>query len=360
MSPFAPHAPSRALRAFASRPRAALAAALATFASPGVAAADPPAACVLEGTASVEKSAAIVADATKGVEIARFSGAKLPLVVKLAPATGGEPPRALVRTRGMRVEGLVEAASISLFASRELAIAPDHLAIAKGQRVRLASGSGSLLTVEMRASGALEGAFQAGATCDGLSLAQTSDPPEKAPPNARGWVAKRAAFDLLPKPGGAPVATLRVAEAKGGLLLWGVEARGAYVHVVAHDELTIDGWVAARELVALPKGELMDRLSEGTVEAELPKLAIEGDPAIVRAKADLPVRVAASDGAPTIGTVDADTELVVMETVTGWSSVLPRALDVLPPRGKSFWIRTTQLVGSPTKPAASAAPASSR
>ena len=32
-----------------------------------------------------------------------------------------------------------------------------------------------------------------------------------------------------------------------------------------------------------------------------------------------------------------------METMLGWCSILPRALNVLPPKDKSFWVRASEL-----------------
>jgi hypothetical protein len=52
---------------------------------------------------------------------------------------------------------------------------------------------------------------------------------------------------------------------------------------------------------------------------------------------------------PPIGYIEAGGEMYVMETVVGWSSVLPRALNLLPPGDHSFWVPAYE-VGMGTAP----------
>ena len=58
----------------------------------------------------------------------------------------------------------------------------------------------------------------------------------------------------------------------------------------------------------------------------------------MRAEKEVPLRLSTKEGAQPIGFIESGGEVYVTETVLGWSAVLPRALNVLPPEGHSFWV----------------------
>jgi len=41
--------------------------------------------------------------------------------------------------------------------------------------------------------------------------------------------------------------------------------------------------------------------------------------------------------------VEADTEVYVMDTIAGWTKVLPKSLHVLPAGDLSFWVKSSDL-----------------
>jgi hypothetical protein len=55
------------------------------------------------------------------------------------------------------------------------------------------------------------------------------------------------------------------------------------------------------------------------------------------------VRGTAKDGAPIVGVIEPDAEAYVIDVMAGWVSVLPKALDVVPPDGGTFWVKKTEL-----------------
>ena len=61
----------------------------------------------------------------------------------------------------------------------------------------------------------------------------------------------------------------------------------------------------AIEMILERTGYLAELEAEGGVEADPPRLAVEGEPTIVRVAGDLPLKIAPKDDAPTIGTIDA-------------------------------------------------------
>jgi hypothetical protein len=65
---------------------------------------------------------------------------------------------------------------------------------------------------------------------------------------------------------------------------------------------------------------------------------LAGQPVMVRAQKEVPLRLSTKAEAQPIGVIEAGGEVYVTETVLGWSAVLPRGLNVLPPEGRSFWV----------------------
>jgi hypothetical protein len=57
----------------------------------------------------------------------------------------------------------------------------------------------------------------------------------------------------------------------------------------------------------------------------------------------VPLRGAAKDGGPIIGVIEPDAEAYVIDIMAGWVSVMPKALDVVPPDGGLFWVKRSEL-----------------
>jgi hypothetical protein len=41
--------------------------------------------------------------------------------------------------------------------------------------------------------------------------------------------------------------------------------------------------------------------------------------------------------------IESGAEVTVLDTVGGWSRVFPKGLEVIPPEGKDFWVKASDL-----------------
>ena len=261
-----------------------------------------------------------------------------------ASASGG---RIRVRTSGgLRIEGFIDPNELPIYTASEVAIVPGHLWIAQGQRVGFSAASNGL-TVEASIAGPVTQTFRVTAPCSSLSLDRRARVPWDVPGNGRGYLSQRSSLDLRDQPGGGVVQALHV-DPSGGMLLWSTESQGGYVHVLYHEELVIDAWVASADLAPLKQGETMDRLAPPSTVTGSARLSISGQPTLVRAQKDVPLRLSPQETAKPVGAIETGGEVYLIQTVLGWTSVLPRALNVLPPGERSFWVPSTE-VGSATQ-----------
>ena len=245
--------------------------------------------------------------------------------------------RVKVRTSGgVRIDGFVDAKDLPLYTSADVAVVPGHVWIATGQRVGFTATSLGL-TIEAAPTGPLAQPLRASSPCSSLSLDKRPRPVWDVPGFGRGYLPRRESLELHDQPGGAVIQTLRIGQ-PGAMLLWSTETREGFVHVEYHEDLVLDAWVASSDLNALKPGETMDRLAPPSTVTGSARLALSGQTVIVRAQKEVPLRLSTKDGAQPIGFIESGGEVYVTETVLGWSAVLPRALNVLPPEGHSFWV----------------------
>jgi hypothetical protein len=63
------------------------------------------------------------------------------------------------------------------------------------------------------------------------------------------------------------------------------------------------------------------------------------------------VRNHANDTAQIIGAIEREGEVLVLETILGWSNVVPTSLAIMPPdSGGGFWVHTADLGMNPGSP----------
>lgn len=156
---------------------------------------------------------------------------------------------------------------------------------------------------------------------------------------------KQSVLPLFDRPGAGakPVTSLHLASTSRGLLFFGDRREGDYIHVLYHRDVAIEGWIAARDLEILPRGELIDQSASKYAAPNDKRLAMRADGQLYRAPSDLPLYGRADPKQPPIGTVVKDTELYVLDVVVGWASVLPKQLDVVPIGDRHFWVRASEL-----------------
>ncbi len=276
--------------------------------------------------------------------VASFGGQPVPMTAFEWPGSAGAG-RIRVRTAGgLRIEGWIDAGQLPLFTSAEVPIVPGHLWLAPGQRVHF-SGASNGLAVEASLAGPVTQTFRATSPCSSFALDKRPRPAWDVPGNGRCYLPRGASLDLRDRPGGSVIHALQTGS---GLLLWSTESQGGYVHVVYHEDLVIDAWAAASDVVALKQGETMDRLAPPSTATGSARLSMTGQPTVVRAVKDVPLRLTTQEAGKPVGFIEAGSEVYLVETVLGWTSVLPRALHILPPGDHSFWVPSSEVgAGAP-------------
>lgn len=307
--------------------------------------------CALTGTTSPSTDVEIHDLATGGRAIAHFAGAEIPIAESDFPGDASAERTRVTTGNGrgnFHVAGFVDSAKIPVYTSARVTVSHDHLWIGEGRQVTVLGSAGDRLRVSLRMTTPIDQTFSANAPCSSLSLAVTPPPGWNVPGSARGYVVKAGSIDLFDSSlaDKSLVTSLRRADSAPGILLWSTERRDSWVHVEFHGEVLIDAWARSRDLEALEEGETMDQIANPIVKRSSQHLALAGQPRVVRTTRQIPLRAKASDGATPIGWIEPDTDTYVIDTVAGWSSVLPRSLNVVPSGDAHFWVKASDLPGS--------------
>jgi hypothetical protein len=302
---------------------------------------------MVRGKARVAKDVAIFAERSGGPVIARFSGGEIPLTVSDFPGAPGG--RAVVETGtgagSFKFRGFLVAEQLPLFTAREVPVVAGHVAIGQGREVTLVSAAPDRLTVKKRLVSPIRQTFTGSAPCSAFTLEPRTAPGWNVPGGARGYVVKSDSVDLYDTwtETRQRVLTLHRAAESTGILLFSTEKRQGWVHLYLHSDIVIDAWARARDLAALPPGETMDQLRGPVIQRGSPRLALAGNPKLVRTNQSIPIRLSAKESAPVVGQIEPDTEAYVLDVIAGWASVLPKALNVVPDGEQHFWVKATEL-----------------
>jgi len=299
--------------------------------------------CALSGRVPFPPNTVI--QSAEGHAIGRLSGADV--TVSVSELTLAAKPRARLETgtarSSFRVRGLVDAAQLPLVTTVALPVFPGHVWIGERRGVSIQRVAADRITVQRSASKPLEGTFSALTICSALAL-EAGTPPGWTPPgDARGYALRTGALELYAAPGGNAVGVLHKTAEQDAVLFFSTEQHGEYVHVERHADIVVDAWAKTQALSALPRGETMDQLATLPNTRGVARLAVPGEPRVVRTTREVPLRVAAQDHEPVIGSIAPDTETYLIDVMAGWASVLPRALDVMPAEGRQFWAKKTDL-----------------
>jgi hypothetical protein len=301
--------------------------------------------CVLTGTYPIPKGNQIFDAASGGRAIANFTGTYLPLRLSDIPAdpTNG---RARLSTTGgsgsFRIDGYVAPAVIPVFTTRDVAINSGHIWVSTAQRVKIVQAASNALTVELSVLGTSGQTVRATGPCDAFALQQGTPTATEVPGNGRGYLTKAANIDFFDAANGSAIFTLRMIEGTSQLF-WSTESKAGFVHVQGRADLTIDAWVHQRDLEALKKGEMMDQFIPPVTRVQGAQLALEKPPRIVQASKEIPLRFKRDEKDKPIGAIEPGAEVYVMETMAGWSNVLPKNLAVMPPEDGGFWIPSSEV-----------------
>lgn len=305
------------------------------------------ASCTLSGVASMPVNLAIYDKADGGSPIARFTGGDTALAVSDPFTQGGK--RAQVRTGtgsgSFRIAGWTDASQVPVYTAVNVPIVSGSLWIAPHQLVEITASSGSRFKVKKRLTTPISQTFNTWAECSALTLSTGTTPGYDVPGNARGYVLRKDSAELYD--GWQKDKTLVTVLAKApealGVLLWSEEQRGGFVRVTYRGEIGIDAWARASDLRALPRGETMDVQRPSVVKRSPPQLKLADNPRVAKTSKELVLRTAARDDGPSIGVVEANTELYVLDVVAGWANVLPKSLHVAPHGDGQFWVKNADL-----------------
>jgi hypothetical protein len=302
--------------------------------------------CQLQGVVVMPRTALYDRE-TEGSPIARLGG-EVPVTVTGFPKQGSGG-RARIETgtgRGsFRLSGYMDAAKVPVFTERDVPVVAGHLWIGTGQQVVVLRSSGGQLRVSKTLTSPIDQTFTGSAPCSSFTLTQGTPPGWNVPGGARGYVLKQPSVDLYDgwTDDRNPVTTLRRSSSGNGILLWGIERHGGWVHVVYHADVIIDAWAPAKELHPLPPGETMDQQAGSVTQPGSPRLAPAASMQLVKTSKAVRIRLNAKDDDPTIGYIEPDTDTYVVDTMAGWSSVIPKALNVLPYGDGHFWVKSSDL-----------------
>jgi hypothetical protein len=300
--------------------------------------------CTLTGSPVMPKNAQLFSAASGGDVIAKFTGQATAMTAIIDPTS-----RAKLKTSGFRIEGFLSNDALPVFTTRNVPVAEGHVFLGGARRVTLGSDSANRLTAELTAGAPIEQTLKAPVSCSAIALDLPSFSQPSPPGNARGYLAKKSPLEIRGEAGGSSVFTFTSSSVKDALLFWSTERSAASVHVMLAGDVVVDGWVSASDLEALKPGEMMDAVAPGTTTVSTAKLAMDGSPRTGKATKDVSIRAKPLDTATPIGAIEAGVEVLVMESVTTWSNVLPTTLVMLPGDGGGFWVKTADLVIAPSK-----------
>lgn len=272
--------------------------------------------------------------------IATFTGGHVPMSVSDIPPDPAIQ-RSKLATRAtepmVRIDGYVDTSVIPMYSARDIAIVAGSVWIASASRLKVTGASPGMVTVEMPIFGTNGQMARARTPCDSLALQRGTPVPQTVPGNGRGYLARAQDIDIFDNPGGSAVFTLRMSAADVKLF-WSTESSGAFVHGKLRADIAIDGWMRATDLNALPKGEMMDQYIPPETSVAGTQLIMDPLPRIARAPRDIPIRIRRTESETPIGTIEAGAEFYVLETMAGWTNILPTKAYVLPSDTNGFWI----------------------
>jgi hypothetical protein len=283
--------------------------------------------------------------ASGGRAVASFTGALVPMTMSEIPADPTQGRAKLSTSDGtpsLRLDGYVAPSAVQVFTTRDLPVVGAHIWISTAQKVKLVGATADTLRAEMTIAGSENQSVRASAGCDAFALHRGSPASMEIPGNARGYLMKSSSIDLHESHKGDVIFSLKMVEGSAQLF-WSTEQRGGFVHVTSRGDITIDAWARWRDLEPLKKGEMRDQYIPPSTAFAGAQLAFDKPPPVVKATKDIPIRARRDDKEKPIGAIEAVAEIYVLETVAGWTNVLPKSLGVTPPEDGGFWIPSAEV-----------------
>jgi hypothetical protein len=301
-----------------------------------------PVGCTLRGTGPVPRATQLFDQPTGGRVIANFTGALVPIAIggfPADPSTGRSHIVTSLSGAQLRIDGYGAASAFTVYTTRDVPIAAGHVWISSAQKVRLVQAASNALTGEITVLGSASQNARGVGPCDAFSLQRGTPQVLAVPGNGRLYSSKATQLELYDQPSGNVVFTLHMIEG-ASQLFWSTETRGAFVHLTSRADITVDAWAKAAQLDALKRGEMVDQVAPPQSAVAGAQLALDGTnpPRVVVATRELPIRARRDDKEKPIGVLEVGAEVYVMETMAGWSNLLPKHLGFQPGTDGGFWI----------------------
>jgi hypothetical protein len=243
-----------------------------------------------------------------------------------------------------RIDGYIQASKLPLFTKKDVPVVSGHLWIGAHREVTVSSAGTNKLRVKRHVGGPFDQDFSAWAPCSSLSFSEGTPAGWTPPGEARGYVAKK---DVEVYDGSGSnktlVSVLSPASGGNGILLWSMEKVGSFIHFEHHSDVVIDAWARISDLHELPEGETMDQIASGSSHRSPARLKLADSVREVTTSKEIAIRDSASENGTVIGHIESGTDTYVLDTVAGWSSVLPKALNVAPYGDAQFWVKASEL-----------------
>ncbi|MCB9585507.1 MAG: hypothetical protein H6718_08920 [Polyangiaceae bacterium] len=318
--------------------------------------------CIISGTAAPPKELEIYDKASGGSVVARLTGVDTPLKAFEFPK--GSDARARLDTgtgKGhFRIEGYVHTKRLPIYTKKALTVTQGHLWIGAHREVHFDGSSPKRIRVAKRMTTPLAQTFKTWTSCTNLSFDQGTPTGWSIDGDARGYSMKTDSITLYDDYGRDKTEVITLNRAAGQeMLFWSTKRHGGYVQVAYQGEIMLEAWAKASALKALPKGEVMDQYIPPKRQVSGSRVQVQGETKLVKTTREHYIRLEAKEDAAKIGRIEIDTEVLVLDVVAGWASVMPKDATVMPPKDGQFWVNAEDLgiKPPPSKPAPAPAPA---
>ncbi|MCA9629151.1 MAG: hypothetical protein KC766_15830 [Myxococcales bacterium] len=317
--------------------------------------------CIITGSTTPPKDLELYDKASGGSVVARLTGVETPLKAYEFPKGSDERARLDTGTgKGhFRIQGYVHTKQLPLYTKKALTVLQGHLWIGAHQEVHFDGSSPKRIRVAKHMKRPLSQTFKTWTSCSNLSFDQGTPPGWSIDGDARGYRMKSDSITLYDDYGRDKSDVVTLNRAAGSeMVFWSTKRHGAYVQVAYQGEIMLEAWAKASTLKALPKGEIMDHYVPPKRVVTGSKVQVQGETKLVKTTREHYLRLEAKEDAPKIGKIEIDTEVLVLDVVAGWASVMPKDATVMPPKEGQFWVNAEDLgLSPPTKPAPPPTPA---
>ncbi len=312
--------------------------------------------CIITGKTAPPKELEIYDKASGGKVVARLTGANTPLKAFEFPK--GNDDRARLDTgtgKGhFRIEGYVHTKQLPMYTKKALTVVQGHLWVGAHREVHFDGSSPKRIRVAKHLKTPISQTFKTWTSCGNLSFDQGTPRGWSIDGDARGYRMKSDTLTLYDDYGRAKSEVTTLNRAGGAeMVFWSTKRHGGYVQVAYEGEIMIEAWAKASGLKALPKGEVMDQYIPPKRTVTGSKVQVQGETKLVKTTREHYIRLEAKQDSPKIGRIEIDTEVLVLDVVAGWASVMPKDATVMPPKEGQFWVNAEDLGLSPppAKPA---------